>query len=98
MTPGENSIYFYFLLLQRIVNIVEEYSKNLSDSVDNVNDEKYTYLDAKKLSTANKSSLTKDRNFFNIPVSTNFSTVHIPTDVYFGSKLRKFVIRYRVIE
>lgn len=65
---------------------MEEYSKNLSDSIDNINDEKYTFRSAKKLSPENKNIMTKDKNFYNTPVTTNFSTVHIPTDVYYGSE------------
>ncbi|XKL59236.1 hypothetical protein PGB90_000252 [Kerria lacca] len=70
--------------LYRIVNVVEEYSKNLSDIIEDKSDDQYKFNDAKNLSNEIKNMLSKDVNFFNTPVTTKLSTVHIPTDVFSG--------------
>lgn len=67
-----------------MVDTVEEFSKNLSDFVENPDDPKYRFKDAKNLPSDYVDKLSNDVNFFNESVSTNFSTVQVPTDVYSG--------------
>ena len=61
---------------------MEEGTKTLPDDPDEKTRNEYTFKNAKNLTAGEKSQLTHNVNFFNTPVTSNFSTVHVPTDVY----------------
>lgn len=66
------------------MDIAEEYTKNLSDKFNETDKTTFEFKDAKKLNltTDERKQMKANVNFFKMEVSTNFSTVHVPDDVY----------------
>lgn len=65
---------------------MEEGTKTLPDEPDEKLKNDYAFKDAKNLNEEDRTKLSRDVNFFNNYVTINYSSVHVPTDVYSRSK------------
>ncbi|XP_065211724.1 voltage-dependent calcium channel subunit alpha-2/delta-3-like isoform X3 [Planococcus citri] len=72
--------------LKRIVSTAENCTRNLSDTISPSEKDGVSFRNARENATfseKDKKDMTQNENFFNRNVSTNFSSVHVPDDVYF---------------